>query len=278
MSKSNVSEYRYKWVHKWADLESFLIECQGVSGMTGTRHSRHEISEWNGNVTFDDAVNLAKFGWKEGAKSLAKFQHSLAPNCGEKETYNWDTTGLYFDIGAVVSGVPECWLDTVLEPSQHCVSICASIGFNRGIEADAIMRRGAAICALIDALENSGVRIALSVYHGTHCNRHASCSMFIDLKHHDQPLDLDRVAFCLAHPAMQRRLTFAWKECQDANFRWRLGINTEDSYGYSIDRPECLPAEALFLSAGSCDFDSDDKARAWLAKTIAEFQQKDLVS
>ena len=50
-------------------------------------------------------------------------------------------------------------------------------------------------------------------------------------------IDYDRAAFALTHPAMARRIGFAWRERTDPHFE-------QDNYGYAIDITQLQPIEA----------------------------------
>lgn len=257
--------------YSWPSVEAFLEDASKESTFTdNARHSRMTgRAEWFGDVDFQGALKLARFGWKEGAAKLAKFEHNITPNCGEKAVYNWDVTGEFFDVATVLTGNPECWMSSVLESSVRCIDICVSIAVSSGVNADTIMRRGAAICALVDTLDYQRIRTSLSwndyISHDNH-----KFSMTTQLKAHEQPLDMDRVAFGMAHPASLRRTVFSFMETTPD-----MACCVKGSYGRPLDeRPFDLPKTTLFIPPVTLDFTTDEGARAWLAKILDEVAVK----
>jgi hypothetical protein len=155
------------------------------------------------------------------------------------------------------------------------------IGFetvvSAGEQVDSIMRRGAAIGALIDALESHNIRCEV-----TAVARDCKCYAMGDetagyvlfetiIKAAEAPLDLDRLAFAVAHPSMLRRITFAVLETLPANIRKHIGVPgpygsviESDAPGYDVFvRSKTLatwtPATALALVNATLDKFSNER-------------------
>ena len=89
------------------------------------------------------------------------------------------------------------------------VRIFCDIGAVWYTSTEAMIRKGAAVVALIDQIERSGQRVELiatqiSKTHRQYDEQH----IFITVKQPDEPLDLDRISFAVAHPSMLRRVGF----------------------------------------------------------------------
>lgn len=199
----------------------------------------------SGTPTFEAATALATAGWPEGRAKMAALMDraKAATQTRPERTATYDVAGAYPMPAFAAAGEPACMVDFRDDQARRqtpVVGILYNIGASGGIPPETIMARGAAILAEVDALEAAGLRceITLCAYvtdqhekgkphsqsHRTDCR----------VKEADQPMDIDRLAFALAHPSMLRRLVFALREAHE------FGKAIGDGYGYSTDAP---PAE-----------------------------------
>ncbi len=74
----------------------------------------------------------------------------------EKTAMTHDVTGEILDIGAYLSGEPECFMRRNPRPDKPVVRVAVDMAFSAGNTSERINRRGAAIVALIDELQNMG--------------------------------------------------------------------------------------------------------------------------
>jgi len=63
--------------------------------------------------------------------------------------------------------------------------------------------------------------------------RSVQIDTLVTIKKYDESLDLDRIAFFLAHPSANRRLAFSFKETLPS--AWRTAVNVPGNYGYPCD-------------------------------------------
>jgi hypothetical protein len=115
--------------------------------------------------------------------------------------------------------------------SRTCRTI-ANIVASAGVSPQVIMIRGAAICALVEALEMSGRRAEVIMACGVR-NGANTYSITVPVKEPDQPLDMDRLAFMLCHPAVLRRFVFSLMETESATVRRELSV--PGCYGHAAD-------------------------------------------
>lgn len=201
-----------------SEIADFIDE-KGKLGMgSGGFNPSHNMyarkTAWCGNSTLSDAMKLAATGWHVGTDDiLNKLDAIKHDETMEQRGYQWDVVGQQFDIGAVLSGEPECWLKEDYQPTRKFVSICINLSLSGGISENALTRRGAAVIALVDKLQDEGYIVELKAVQGIDC-------LFTPPngtgKHHYHwlnfgmsPLDLDEASFVLAHPAFFRQMGFA---------------------------------------------------------------------
>lgn len=191
--------------------------------------------DWYGTHTFEDAIALADRGWPEGAakaQSLRSEIDSVVNGivASRLTTYTYDLTGEYVDVGLHLCGDPECFGvedQSRSSLSQPIVKIVVNNAASGSVDADALIARGIAVVAAVDILESLGKRVELWLSKGVESTRTSDIAEFhVPLKAADQPLDIDRVAFALAHPSSLRRLSFSVQE--------QYGFNPCQSKPYPI--------------------------------------------
>lgn len=217
-------------------LEAFVADCDKPSNNTWAgkhRYSQDDSqSEWCGGVTYQEARKLALYGWEKGLKDISE-KLSLIPHEGQQRIVVKDVCGHSPDVARFVAGLPDCMnrRTTGLSKRKPCLDILVNAGFSGCINAGDILNYGAAIASLIDSLERAGY--SLSIIAGSMVKLDSQdFGAFVRLKNHGEPLDMDRLAFFIAHPASLRRLRFSHREV------FCTYDDIGSSYGGSIDVPK----------------------------------------
>lgn len=195
------------------------------------KSSRGYSREWNGNVSWLKAKTLALQGWQDGLEQVKKYQTEITPQITEKvvrpsQIYN--VAGYNIDVGRYLSNDPECFRSREFvvnnSPGRVFTLVC-SISFSAAIKPETIIQRGAMICALTDAIEYAGHRVqvicnwAVSKYSNKenrigNSKENGWLEVDATIKKANQPLEMIELAFCLAHPAMLRRIMFSVAEIE----------------------------------------------------------------
>ncbi len=186
---------------------------------------------WDKNVTWEEAKHLAQTGWVEGMKEIEKYRAILEPKITKhilRPVPESSHTGYVVDVGAYLSNNPECFITRGWEKKNYpgrLFTVVVSCSFSCSVDAETIIKRGALVCALVDALEYAGHRVEV-VCNETSTKDDRKNEIDVVVKNHEQPLDITDLAFCLAHPAMLRRIIFS------ANEQTGWSDYTAGSYGY----------------------------------------------
>lgn len=226
---------------------AYEIKRAGKKLIVGVEHFR-------GTKTFEDAVKLAREGWAEGlrhAESIrAQLKDRIQGSLAERQVVQWDVAGAGVDIGRYVTGEPENMIDFAtefVEAPQRFLRVAVNIGASSSVDKSEMIARGAAAAAMVDLLEASGIRVEVlavkrsqggekvwgidpktgrakkvDVRNGKFFN------LSIVLKRVEEPLELDKIIFALAHPSMLRRLWLSVVESK-RDIHVQLG----EHYGYS---------------------------------------------
>lgn len=197
-------------------------------------------SNWNGNITYQEAQRLARDGWPDGLKKIAPTLarvDDLVAHVLKEKVLVYDVVGDCPDVGAYLSGIPECMLaQDEQDGAAKVVRVIVNIGASFGVSAKTLEARGIVACALVDALERVGYRceVVVKLALSSGGNEELISSVF---KTAQEPLNLDRIAFALIHPAFFRRLLFRVLERMGGDGETGKKFRTPFSYGYGRPMP-----------------------------------------
>ena len=200
----------------WTDVLNRLEEPRKPNSGNSARTAD---KEWCYGMTYDDAVNAIAGGWAEGAAKVYELSQGLdiRPPAGTRIAFENAVAGVLPDVPAFLAGDPESmWRPTneeSLNTPTHC-TIAIPTCYSAAVDAETAFNRGVAIAAIIDALENVGVRVQVYTYGAGHMGGVTVIQRFI-VKEHAQILDVDDLLFTVAHPSMLRRINHALLERSD---------------------------------------------------------------
>lgn len=208
------------------DLSSFWrYAMQDSNAYRKSSRENHSL-QWSGGLTWEEAKQMAISGWRDGMNEIEKYRAQILPIIAEKvlrPQQIYTIAGYTVDIGSFLANEPECFIAREYEEKNYpgrIYKIVCSISFSAAIKPETIIQRGAMICALIDAIEFAGHRAEVI------CNDAMSAGDYgeyrqgknkergwfetsVTVKKSTQPLEMTDLAFCLAHPAMLRKLMFS---------------------------------------------------------------------
>ena len=182
----------------------------------GRAHASHrEDAEWAGVRTFDEAETLARNGWHDIRDDIDRIVDSIRNDLRETTADVWtarhDVTGAAVDVGAFLQGVPECMVEHNLTREAsfgRVVVVNVNVGALADVSPDHIMKRGAAIVALIETLAILNHTVELWA-ESTVTQAGNTVTIHTRIKAEAEPLDVDAIMYCFAHPSMLRHLVFA---------------------------------------------------------------------
>lgn len=252
----------------WHDF----VEYAGKANPDDKTRASLEKNEWFGFSTFEEAINKARTGWKEGWQKVERFRARLLDNLQGRiirPKVTFDCAGAYVDISRFLSGEPEHFANPVLVQEQAqggaVVSVAVVASYSCEWKPNEIERRGATIMAFIDALEQAGKRIEIILYYCTMA-RNQIHEISVKAKHANQALDRDSMTYALVSPASPRRIAFAVKEQESHAIRCLFGfLIPEGAYGYPTS-PKNIICDFDFtkVSDYGTQFRTDEQAQVWL--------------
>lgn len=184
-------------------------------------HNEHTkpSCDWNGNITFDEACDLARTGWTEAAGDADQLARGItrqviANRTESTWTFPQDVTGESLDVATFLTGTPECFISpmsvSTARPAR-VVRIVVGTGMLAHVDEAVYRRRGSAIVALIDCIMEAGYTVELWGWHAATAGHGTKkrISHAYRIQGSDQPVNIGKIMFALAHPAAHRRINFS---------------------------------------------------------------------
>jgi hypothetical protein len=281
------NDYRH-W-NTWGDFLAYVSTTPTNDGILAkARHSVIKPYAFTGTRSFDEALDLAYNGWAAGRDIAFKISQPMIERMVqyiERPDIAFDVEGNFYDIGRFCADDPESGIrfeNEIVEmpAAPKLIRIVYNNTASCNIDKDNLAAKGAPLAALVELLEFAGNRVQLVVIsHGVGTEQNPRAVQFmhtVTVKDFDQPLDMARVIFAVAHPSMMRRLGFrvaelASVEAQAAigrHYGWAVsGQNAQflDDYGLTPD---------LFFGASHLTFDNNwqtpKDAQRWLLEKLTE--------
>lgn len=258
-----------------------FVESPVTTHKLGRASIEQPSSSWNGYATVAQAAQMGREGWEEGVKLADEFSVELSNAVSGKmlePEVHWDVTGDWLDVGRYVTGEPEVFgemIETEYERTAYppkvihiVVNVCAS----SGVSEDVIKRRGAAVAALVKALELKGRRCKIDVVAPNNGGRSGrTFYLTIAAKPAEEPMQLNKLVFLMAHPSMLRRLIFsAWEHADEETVR-EFGFSNRGMYGMVGEMPADQRGD-IYLGVADLRRSNWDKAYAeqWIVDTLKE--------
>jgi len=185
--------------------------------------------KWTLGKTFLQARKMATEGWPEGREKMAgKMSDALASHelMEEREDWTNDHWGFAPNVDAYLAGHPRHMLrpETVEQPTERVVRLRVNLACSATVNGEQKATWGTAVAFLVDQLENCGKQVEVTACYLINgvaqlegmpkYQRDGAYLNTIVIKAAGEPLDLDRLAFMVAHPAAHRRLLFKLRESE----------------------------------------------------------------
>lgn len=261
-----------------SDFVQHVAKSSPAAGVTAESHTPCSPFGFFGTSSFQDAIELASAGWPDGAARVAALRDNCeafvaAAKAAKTKGYGWDVTGDFIDVGRFLGGEPECCGSEQdgLGLGSRVASIRLNACVSASVSTPAIIARGLTVLVAADLLESCGIRCEILVSQATHEDRRL-VEANVTVKHPDVPVDIDKLAFSIAHPSFFRRLGIAFAEA-NGHQGSRCTVASMSDYG---KREGTVEIDSVCAGTGL----SDDELRAnvlAIAKSCGlEFSEEEL--
>ena len=215
-----------------------IAEFNRVTDARATNHHgrsndsavRSGNSSWAGTESYTEATALLADGWSDPLEALRE-GHRLAAQVKRVESVSRarmqnNVVGCAPVVPRALLGLPDSMRRVYREPVKaKTLTIHYDVGATSSVSTDEMTKSGVAVLALVSTLERLGFRVRLFVGSGVKWNS-SGRYVGVELKGYRDALDLKKLCFPLAHPSMQRRIAFRWRETSP--------VITSECRGYGI--------------------------------------------
>lgn len=256
-----MTQYTYT-ADSWDEFLSDLKHKPHLAAWKNKQASISATEDFSGSKSYAHSMELAEHGCAMTREAI----HEASFKVLSEALPEWETApvGVFACIPAYAAGVPEDmftpseWGNPVPKP---IVRIVVNVGASCHVDAGDIINRGAAILALIDRVQATGQRVELvAELHGRSADDTFLFS--VTVKRPEEPVDLDRIAYAIAHPSMLRRSFF---RVMEFTVPYRVS-----GYGNATDLKDHLTGKDVYIKSMLSDtsgFNSREKARAKIEQT-----------
>ena len=262
-------------VRVYHSVEHALRVAENGGVWKSTRSSRKGSDSWSGG-SFSEAMKLAKYGWRDGAKDIRKaFADLPSPSLSAGNAWRHDYYGERIDMARFSYGDDACFRTRSGSDRGRAklVRILVPMAYPCHTSDTDVVNRGSAIISVVDALEMTRRTVELvCCYSSTSAGSRKPTSGFhmnhaVVVKQAGQPFDIERLAFFVSHTASLRRIGFALMESvaeaeqsHSGGYGYRCNIHPDDLSMNTIALPE--------LHGGK--WSTPAKARETLASIVRE--------
>ena len=120
-------------------------------------------NEWAGNKTYEETMTELLYGNKEITHQFLEGLKNIGHETETNTSISMNTEGFAYDMGAVVSGEPECCVDMKAPEVKKSLTILMDYTAAGRIDADVLIKRGLGIANLIYTLIEKGYVINLNI-------------------------------------------------------------------------------------------------------------------
>lgn len=170
------------------------------------------------------------------------------------------------NVGRFLSGRPDCFAARVRseqvkdQRSRKALRMVVNVGARAGVSADVFFARGAAAVTLVEGLERAGMRVQVDMISLATDGSAGLVRLACRLKEAGETVQRDKLAFCLAHPALHRRLNVALRRKAVGWIGGSIDLPVEERGDIYIDAADTTASDVWLDSA---------KAQQWVRAQLA---------
>lgn len=236
--------------------------------------------EFSGTNSFTTAANLALHGW-DGAREpmdavLGPVRERIKDLTELAPVRLWDVIGSEPDIDRYWLGEDEHMIDHVFieQPrTSNVFTLLVNGTYSHFVDTDKVLRRGAVIVGLIEAMAQFGAELEVWVENSVRSVSWRRASILTRVHAAGSLLDMDALAFTIGHPSWLRRLAFGVFESASSTNRWQFGFGHggKGGYGYPIGCQHVNYVDASIMLSLDNTMQMDSDPVGWIMSHLEMF-------
>lgn len=250
------------------------IADEGERARRSNCASKTTNNNWYGTPTWEAARQLAEGGWSDGGRKLDIALDAIRPRVGNAITVNnrlmfqhtCNRPGV-LDVGRYAADHPYMMVSPTFTATTPVVRIAVPAIWVNWMTEEDILNYGAVAAAVCEVLMSAGYGVEIVAVAGWRRNDGTYDVSEVVLKQSTEQLDVEDVAFGIAHPSMSRRFIFAsgesrphYDEIGCMKNRGYSGQSSDKHGGWSGTNPDITGGMGeLDLTPMSAVFDSNGR-------------------
>ena len=198
-----------------SQYKNFMIEHKDF--VDCSRQSSMNTGSWSGSYDYDEFLTMLEDG-DEDVMSRIKLATGKEVNELYKKYeevihgFKFDVTGHFFDVGLVLTGVPEAWLEPDYQEEEKVqVELLINGSFSANVNKDRIVKSASRILAMAKLLEDNDVQVKIRLISSNRDSnsKYRNSKLYVStmVKDFDEPINYKKVSALLS-PTYHRRGTF----------------------------------------------------------------------
>lgn len=269
-------------IRQYSDMAEFISAAIAPCELSDEwRSSLSGTEKFTKTASLDDAVTLSRKGWDGGLDMIDRMRAHIDKLMSGKVPVPQQQAHLSrgrVNVSRVITGNPKQFtrkVDLGLRNDARVPKILRlvyNLTVSGSIGTETIMRRGAAMVVACHTLERRGIRCSIDVVlciSNTDAPDGDKLEIRVRVKRENERVNLNNLAFMLAHPSALRRLVFAAMEHETQPIRRKFGIGRNYG-GYGLPA-ECGEKGDIYLGRVISNADwSEALTMAWLTKILSD--------
>ena len=168
---------------------------------------------WSGTKTYSDAVHLLAYGYDDILEQIKTSLNVPVRNIENARIPRNDVVGYLPNVPNALQGLPNSMINIkTVKKSAKVINLIYAPVANASFDPDTFITNGVKILNAINTLELNGIRVNLKIaFKFSRCgSEHVLAT--VSVKHESEQLNIKKICFPIAHPAMLRRIGFKWLE------------------------------------------------------------------
>jgi hypothetical protein len=208
-------------------VASFARQAEDTSHKATHSSSKSEDDDWAGG-SFKQATDMIDTGWPEGREKMGASLAEVSTTPTMMASLAMDVAGAYPIAALAAAGDPCAMVD--LQPIEDRVRPIVRLVVGRVASAlysaKEFMNYGVAVLSYVEGLEAAGFRVEIEANMACMMDNRIKVDCRVTLKKAEEPIEMDKLAYALAHPTFLRRICFrVWESIPeiDAILGWGYG-------------------------------------------------------
>ena len=180
------------------------------------------VGRFNYFDTFEEAEKAFKAGsWSTGIEKLNIAFGAEAKSLEDRKRQKmfYDVVGYQASVPRYLQGLPQNMINSKpVQKKERIITIVKHIGYLADVTADEIIQNSAKALAILNKIEQMGIRCNLDIY--SPAEKNGTGIIRIRIKNANERLSVGKLAFPLANPDMLRRYIFALRQENVRNGTW----------------------------------------------------------